>query len=133
MLRRLAKNSKSLAQSRAFAAGKKYSFEEKTCQDGYKVISANLVQQEQPTSISLMKQQIIQNGLMRRINQVFLSKEEDDEKKETPKGFEKFLKKTREGKKASEKKEDKDKKAQKKDDEEDLTEEEEVEEEKKPK
>ena len=42
---------------------------------------------------------------------MFLSKEEDDEKKETPKGFEKFLKKTREGKKASEKKEDKDKKA----------------------
>lgn len=41
---------------------------------------------------------------------MFLSK--DDDKKETPKGFEKFLKKTREGKKASEKKEDKnDKKA----------------------
>jgi hypothetical protein len=66
------------------------------------------------------------------MNQIFLSKEED-EKNDTPKGFEKFLKKTREGKKASEKKEEDKKETKKKEDEEELTEEEVVEEEKKPK
>jgi hypothetical protein len=65
---------------------------------------------------------------------VFLSKGDEDNK-DGPKGFEKFLKKTREGKKAADKKEssNEDKKAQKKDNEEDLTEEEEPVEEKKPK
>jgi hypothetical protein len=43
-----------------------------------------------------MKHEIIQNGLKKRFNEIFLSKEEKDEgNKETPKGFEKFLKKTR--------------------------------------
>lgn len=135
MLRRFVKTSHGLAQSRAFTANfNKYSFEERTGEDGYKVIAATVVN-DQP--IALMKHQIIQNGLKRRFNQIFLSKDEkEDDKKDAPKGFEKFLKKTREGKKAADKKEDKgdkgDKKAQK-DDEDEQTEEETVEEEKKQK
>jgi hypothetical protein len=52
MLRRFVKSSHTLAQSRAFTANfNKHTFEERTCDDGYKVIHATLVE-EQPIALA---------------------------------------------------------------------------------
>jgi hypothetical protein len=112
-------------------------FSERVCRDGQKAIDVTYERSRQPEIESFGQ---IQSRLMStrmgnvfENNGVFWSKEE--EPKKAPKGFEKFLKKTREGSKPSKegKKEDNkedEKKAQKKEEDDDDLSEEEVEPEK---
>jgi hypothetical protein len=109
-------------------------FSEKTCRDGYKAVDVTFQPetevQPEKESFSQLKRYFMAPGFTSSFenNGILFSK--DEEPKKTPKGFEKFLKKTREGAKPSKetKKEEKkgDEKASKskEEDDDDLTEEE---------
>jgi hypothetical protein len=77
MIRRLAKNSYSVAQSRAFTT----KLQQKAFMDGHKAISATITPSQPPSSMAAIRHDIIQNGVLRRMS-LLLSKEQKEEEKQ---------------------------------------------------